>query len=172
MPFDPEVKMRMFLRCERHCCLCKKQCGTKIEAAHIIDESDGGANDEENGIPLCFDCHQEVGSYNDKHPRGNKFRPDELRARRDRVYVLVAAGKLDTLQPANLQRLIERRMELRTANESISNPTVADLIGRINKLEEDPRSFLIRGRKLGLERGGRVLERKRKSHMVVSPFVF
>jgi hypothetical protein len=71
------------------CCLCLKQCGINIEAAHIIDEAAGGSNDEDNGIPLCFDCHQEIGSYNVKHPRGNKIRPDELRARRDRVYSLV-----------------------------------------------------------------------------------
>src|SRR5437879_760339 len=72
MPFSPEVKSRMFARCMRHCCLCRKQCGTNIEAAHIIDEAAGGMNDEENGIPLCFDCHQEIGAYRDSHPKGNK----------------------------------------------------------------------------------------------------
>jgi len=66
MPFDTAVKTAMFIRCNRHCCLCRKQCGINIEAAHIIDEGAGGSNDEDNGIPLCFDCHQEIGSYNDK----------------------------------------------------------------------------------------------------------
>jgi hypothetical protein len=93
MPFDPAVKTAMFIRCNRRCCLCGKQCGINIEAAHIIDESAGGSNDEDNGIPLCFDCHQQIGSYNDKHPRGNKFRPEELRARRNQVYKLVAEGR-------------------------------------------------------------------------------
>jgi HNH endonuclease len=92
MPFDVSVKTAMFTHCNRHCCLCRKQCGLNIEAAHIVDEAVGGSNDEDNGIPLCFDCHQEIGSYNDKHPRGNKFRPEELRARRDQVYKLVAEG--------------------------------------------------------------------------------
>src|SRR5207302_8254027 len=105
---------------------CLKQCGINIEAAHIIDEAAGGSNDEDNGIPLCFDCHQEVGSYNDSHPRGNKIRPEELRARRDRVYALVAEGKLDTLLPANLPRLFERRMKLKTSKYRTSHPTVAD----------------------------------------------
>jgi hypothetical protein len=94
MPFSPEVKAQMFARCMRHCCLCRKQCGTNIEAAHIVDEAAGGSNDEENGIPLCFDCHQEIGAYRNSHPRGNKFRVDELRERRDRVYVLVQTGQL------------------------------------------------------------------------------
>src|SRR5436305_1644136 len=106
MPFDTAVKTRMFVRCNRHCCLCLKHCGINIEAAHIIDEAAGGSNDEENGIPLCFDCHQEIGSYDDKHPRGNKIQPDELRERRDRVYALVADGRIDMLQPANLPRLL------------------------------------------------------------------
>jgi hypothetical protein len=94
MPFSPEVKTAMFTRCMRHCCLCRKQCGTNIEAAHIQDEAAGGSNDEGNGIPLCFDCHQEVGAYRDSHPKGNKFRPEELRQRRDAVYELVRTGKL------------------------------------------------------------------------------
>jgi hypothetical protein len=94
MPFSPDVKARMFTRCVRHCCLCRKQCGTNIEAAHIIDEAAGGSNDEQNGIPLCFDCHQEIGAYRDSHPKGNKFSPDELRSRRDAVYELVKSGQI------------------------------------------------------------------------------
>src|SRR3954471_10900898 len=75
MTFDPAVKTAMFIRCNRLCCLCLKQCGLNIEAAHIIDEAAGGPNDEDNGIPLCFDCHQEIGSYKDKHPRGTNSAP-------------------------------------------------------------------------------------------------
>lgn len=84
----------MFIRCSRLCCLCLKQCGTNIEAAHIINENDGGKNEDENGIPVCFDCHQEIGAYDLKHPKGNKFTPEELRRRRDRVYSLVESGAI------------------------------------------------------------------------------
>ena len=94
MPFRPTIKTNAFIRSARLCCLCWKQCGSKIEAAHIIPESEGGPSDEENCIPLCFDCHQEVGSYNDQHPKGNKFKPNELRAHRDRIYRLVESGVL------------------------------------------------------------------------------
>ncbi len=92
MSFNADTKARMFIKSARLCCLCLKQCGTNIEAAHIHDESKGGSNDESNGIPLCFDCHQEIGGYDPKHPKGNKFSHDELRARRDRVYKLVDTG--------------------------------------------------------------------------------
>ena len=94
MSFSPEVKARMFARCMRHCCLCRKQCGTNIEAAHIIDAATGGTDDPENGIPVCFDCHQEIGAYRDSHPKGNKFRSEELCNRRDKVYELVESGHI------------------------------------------------------------------------------
>jgi hypothetical protein len=94
MPFSPNTKARMFVKSARICCLCYKPCGTNIEAAHIIAEADGGPNTDENGIPLCFDCHQEIGSYDPKHPKGNKFTEIELKARRDKVYDLVENGVL------------------------------------------------------------------------------
>jgi hypothetical protein len=94
MSFSIEVKTEMFIRSSRLCCLCLKQCGVNIEAAHIIDEKKGGSNEFDNGIPACFDCHQKIGSYNDDHPKGNKFREAELKARRDRVYRLVDSGAI------------------------------------------------------------------------------
>jgi hypothetical protein len=94
MPFSPDTKARMFVRCARICCLCLKQCGTNIEAAHIVAEAVGGPNDEDNGIPACMDCHTEISHYDPKQPKGNKFTTDELRLRRDRIYQLVDSGAL------------------------------------------------------------------------------
>lgn len=92
MPFSQDSKARMFIKSARICCLCYKKCGTNIEAAHIVAEGNGGSNDETNGIPVCFDCHQEIGGYDAKHPKGNKFTDNELIARRDRVYSIVESG--------------------------------------------------------------------------------
>jgi hypothetical protein len=92
MPFSPQVKARIFVRSARICCLCFKPCGTRIEAAHIVAEADGGSNDDDNAIPLCFDCHEEIGSYNPRHPKGNKFTNVELKTRRDALYRLVDQG--------------------------------------------------------------------------------
>lgn len=94
MPFSQDVKAKMFIRCARLCCLCLKQCGTNIEAAHIVAEADGGLNDEDNGIPACMDCHTEISHYDPRQPKGNKFTHKELRARRDQVYKLVDSGAL------------------------------------------------------------------------------
>ena len=57
-----------------------------IEVHHLVPEGEGGSNDIDNAIPLCFDCHSEVMRYNDQHPRGTKYKLDELRTRRDQVY--------------------------------------------------------------------------------------
>jgi hypothetical protein len=161
MPFDKETKARMFIRCARLCCLCHRQCGANIEAAHIIDEAAGGPNTEENGIPLCFDCHQEVGAYNDKHPRGNKFSPEELQARRDRVYQIVASGGVFTPSLAKLKNpgVVRRfgarqqpgkkarqpKMTLKSTGYDITNPSVAEVVTAIDNLDgrEWDRAYVI-----------------------------
>jgi hypothetical protein len=66
--------------------LCHRYCGLKMELHHIVQRADGGEDSHDNCIPLCFDCHAEVGAYNTRHPKGRKFTPRELRAHRDRWY--------------------------------------------------------------------------------------
>ncbi len=61
---------------------------------HIIQEADGGSNDLDNAIALCFDCHADAGHYNPKHPRGTKFSPSELRRHRDNWHHTVRHHKI------------------------------------------------------------------------------
>ncbi|MBM4273323.1 MAG: HNH endonuclease [Deltaproteobacteria bacterium] len=85
--FSEEDKIKCLLWCNRHCCLCGKACGTNIEIAHIIQKGkEGSTSNIDNAIPLCFDCHSEIGKYNAEHPKGNKYRPKELKARREQIY--------------------------------------------------------------------------------------
>lgn len=79
-----EVKRRLLTWCGRHCCWCEKACGQKIEIHHIDGNHEN--HDEENLCPVCFDDHAELSSYNAAHPRGLKYRPEEIRRRRDEVY--------------------------------------------------------------------------------------
>jgi hypothetical protein len=81
--FSEEDKIKMLLWCERHCCLCGKDASTDIEIAHI---ERGAGNNIDNGMPLCYGCHAKIGHYNREHPRGNKYKPRELKARRDQIY--------------------------------------------------------------------------------------
>src|SRR5439155_2947556 len=49
-----------------------------MEVDHIVPGSESGSDDITNAIPVCFECHAEIHSYNDRHPRGRKFLPEEL----------------------------------------------------------------------------------------------
>jgi hypothetical protein len=84
--FSDKVKIKALLWSDRHCCLCGKSCGVNIEVHHIVQPEDGGTDDLDNALPLCFDCHASVGAYSNKHPRGSKYREKELKARRDQIY--------------------------------------------------------------------------------------
>lgn len=70
-------------QCHRRCCICHRFCGTKMETDHIVPTAEGGPNTIDNAIPVCFECHAEIHSYNDKHPRGRKFHPNELRGHKE-----------------------------------------------------------------------------------------
>jgi len=84
--FKESDKVKMLLWSGRHCCICRKACGDKIEIAHIDPKAGKHMNDIDNGIPVCHDHHVEIGRYNDKHPLGNKWRIKELKKIRDQAY--------------------------------------------------------------------------------------
>lgn len=92
MPFSNKIKSEALARSGRHCCLCHKSVGINVEVHHIVQEADGGKNTLDNAMVLCFDCHADTGHYNVRHPRGNKYTPDELRRRRDAWYVWYASN--------------------------------------------------------------------------------
>lgn len=83
------VKEDVLVKCKRYCCYCEKYKGRDIEVHHIVPRAKGGKDTFDNAIPLCFDCHSEIGSYNSEHPKGNSFRPNELKRIRDAFYVKV-----------------------------------------------------------------------------------
>ena len=84
--FNDKIKTKCLQCCDRYCCLCGKQCSTNIEIHHIVPIEKKGDSSFENAIPLCFDCHAKVQNYNKKHPKGNKYQSEELRAKRDQTY--------------------------------------------------------------------------------------
>lgn len=86
MGFPTSVADEVLVRCGRHCCLCGKFVGQKIELHHIKQVADGGEDTVDNCIPLCFDCHAEVKAYNSHHPKGRKFTEKELKGHRDKCY--------------------------------------------------------------------------------------
>jgi hypothetical protein len=81
--FNTEDVEKLLIACHRCCCVCHRFCGVKIELDHIIQQANDGPDTYENAIPVCFECHAEIHSYNPKHPRGRKFQPEELRGHRE-----------------------------------------------------------------------------------------
>ncbi|MBR5439120.1 MAG: HNH endonuclease [Clostridia bacterium] len=106
MPFSEKIKEDAMVACGRHCCICHKFCGNKMEVHHIVPQKDGGEDSFENAIPLCFDCHAEVGAYNTSHPKGVKFSKNELKRHRDNWYKCVQERNInnETKQPVKLLR--------------------------------------------------------------------
>lgn len=86
MSFPENVAVEALTSCERCCCICHKFCGTKIELHHIEQQAYGGKDTLENCIPLCFDCHADMGKADPKHPKGKKYSIEELKRHRDNWY--------------------------------------------------------------------------------------
>jgi hypothetical protein len=117
---------QLLVDCHRRCCICHRFCGVKIETDHIDPVSEGGSNEISIAIAVCFECHAEIHSYNDRHPRGRKFHPAELKKHkeqwlticRDRPSELLSAYRNADVGP--LQALID---EL-AFNEAVANANV------------------------------------------------
>ena len=79
MAFNRNDVSKLLAKCHRRCCICHRFCGVKMETDHIEQRADGGNDNIDNAIPVCFECHAEIHSYNEKHPRGRKFTHEELK---------------------------------------------------------------------------------------------
>jgi hypothetical protein len=89
MSFPSKVKDEALVACGRHCCICHRFRGLKIELHHIVQQSEGGDDSFDNCMPLCFDCYGDMRSYDSAHPKGTKYTPSELRSHRDAWYAKV-----------------------------------------------------------------------------------
>ena len=92
MGFPDSVAVEALVACGRSCCICHKFCGTKMELHHIKQKAYGGEDSFENCIPLCFDCHSDMGSGDPKHPKGKRYTIEELKFHRDNWYKKVREG--------------------------------------------------------------------------------
>jgi 5-methylcytosine-specific restriction endonuclease McrA len=79
LAFNRDEVSALLVKVHRRCSICHRFCGVKIETDHILPASEGGSDEIDNAIPVCFECHAEIHSYNPQHPRGRKFLPEELR---------------------------------------------------------------------------------------------
>lgn len=96
MAFSKEVRTAALVAAARHCCVCHRYSGVKVEVHHIVPPAKGGADTADNAIAVCFDCHADAGHYNPEHPRGTKFSVDELRLSRDLWHTAVRTNRIET----------------------------------------------------------------------------
>ena len=106
MAFSKEIKINALVSAARYCCVCHRYKGVKVEVHHILPVAKGGTDVAENAIALCFDCHADAGHYNNKHPRGTKFSPEELRHARDMWHFAVKANQITP--PDNVDYIYSR----------------------------------------------------------------
>lgn len=86
MGFPASVADKALAASGRCCCICHKFYGTKIELHHIKQKAYGGEDTFENCIPLCLDCHADMGKGDSKHPKGKRYSEAELIVHRDAWY--------------------------------------------------------------------------------------
>jgi len=112
MSFPPNVKEDVMVACGRYCAICHKFCGIKIEIHHIVEQAEGGTDTYENAIPLCFDCHADMRSYDHKHPKGTKYTRTELVRHREAWYSKVAGniGVLNRSEILETDKLVYSRL--------------------------------------------------------------
>jgi len=75
MAFTEPLKAKVRKRSHLCCCLCKS---LGVEVHHIIPQSEGGLDTEDNAVPLCPSCHETYGA----NPQKRKF----IREARDLWY--------------------------------------------------------------------------------------
>ena len=81
MSFSRITVENLLVSCQRCCCICHSFCGPNMEIHHIVPLSGGGTDDEDNGIPLCFNCH--AAAHMDSNlTKGRKYTQAELRKHR------------------------------------------------------------------------------------------
>jgi len=125
-PFPPSVVESLLVKCHRHCCICHKPCGSKMIIHHI--DPDGG-NNEDNGIPLCFDCHSDVRAYDSSHPIGRKYTYSELKKHKDQWFALCS------IPPFTPRQYFKPSMETPFFDSNIFDSLVVD--------DQEPASKLV-----------------------------
>jgi hypothetical protein len=124
MPFSEQLKLTVKQKANFTCCWCQER-RNKVDVHHIIPESDGGPDTEENAAPLCGSCHALYGNNPDLRK--------EIRSRRDHWYKLYANGGTSFNEDTT------------AASLSASEPMLARVATLAGKLTEALSSGYLRG---------------------------
>jgi predicted Zn-ribbon and HTH transcriptional regulator len=125
MPFSEKLKEEVKRRAHFKCCLCHVQWANHVH--HIVQESEGGANDEGNAAPLCGTCHFEYGNNPDmrkliKQSRDFWYEQCENRSSQDTELI---------------QQMFDRFSKYVATKEDLQN-AVCQLDARIHQIMKQP----------------------------------
>lgn len=103
MGFQENIAIEALEASGRCCCICHKFCGRKIELHHIKQKANGGEDTFDNCIPLCFDCHADMGKTDHMHPKGKQYLEQELRGHRDKWYLKIKDAPCSPINISNYE---------------------------------------------------------------------
>lgn len=86
----------------RRCCVCRRFRPTKLQVHHILEQSKGGTDEEDNLMPICLMCHSDVHSH---VPFSRRFTVEELKGHRDSLFRAVEEGRLPADEEDNTSEL-------------------------------------------------------------------
>jgi hypothetical protein len=101
----PEIVDKMMVKCARRCCICRRFRPTKLQVHHIVERNQGGTDDEDNLIVVCFTCHSDVHT---KVPFARRFSNEELKGHRDALIKMIEEGKLPLNDTDDTDEVIAR----------------------------------------------------------------
>lgn len=111
MGFPKSVEEQALVACGRCCCICHKFCGTKINLHHIKQKADGGEDTFENCIPLCLDCHEDMGKADPKHSTGKHYSENELIMHRDKWYKEMAVKEIEPISKEFIDDMVSGKFD-------------------------------------------------------------
>lgn len=105
MPFPPAIRRKVLEQAHYTCCWCQR--AGFVEAHHLIPTAENGPDSEENAVPLCPNCHAELGA--------NRELRTAIRTRRD--WWIVFCERLAPPRPEWLE--IAEQMKVVATNEDL-----------------------------------------------------
>lgn len=125
MAFSEALKLKVKQKAHFHCCLCHS---LGVEIHHIIPQSEGGSDEEDNAVPLCPTCHETYGA----NPEKRKF----IRETRDFWY-----GVCQKRYAADSDRLrvIEEKLDAVATKEDLERLYVQNMGADVFGEQEDDR---------------------------------
>jgi hypothetical protein len=121
MPFTEKLKLAVKHKAAFRCCRCHE---VGVDIHHIVPQTSGGSDEEDNAAPLCQNCHDRFG--------GNPEKRKEIRQMRDWWYDVAKEKFGGDLE--NTGRINELLVQLQENNAAKLDEVKTELLSQIEQL--------------------------------------